>query len=95
MLTGPGQPLVPYGMSYACATSKTLVSTLTGWFAAELKETPVKVSSVGPGFTATDMSGHQGTRHPSEGAEVVVRAAPMSADGPTGSFFDITGPVPW
>jgi NAD(P)-dependent dehydrogenase (short-subunit alcohol dehydrogenase family) len=95
MLTSPDQPLAPYGMSYAYSTSKTLVSTLTGWFAVELKDTPVKVNSVCPGFNATDMNGNMGTQHPSEGAKVVVHAATLPADGPSGSFFDVSGLVSW
>lgn len=27
--------------------------------------------------------------------KVVVRAATLPADGPTGTFFDVSGPVPW
>ncbi len=95
LLTAPEQPLAPFGMSYAYSTSKTLVSTLTGWFAVELKDTPVKVNSVCPGVNATDMNGHLGTQHPSEGAKVVVRAATLPPDGPSGSFFDVSGPVEW
>ncbi|MCD5310624.1 SDR family oxidoreductase [Kineosporia babensis] len=95
MLTAPEQPLAQFGLSYAYATSKTLVSTLTGWLAVELKDTPVKVNSVCPGFNATDMNGNMGTQHPSEGAKVVVQAATLPADGPSGSFFDAGGPVGW
>jgi hypothetical protein len=29
------------------------------------------------------------------GAEAIVRAASLAADGPTGTFFDRHGPVPW
>ncbi|WP_404795422.1 SDR family oxidoreductase [Streptomyces tendae] len=92
-LTAPEQP--PFAMAYAYAASKTLANTLTGWFAAELKDTPVKVNSVCPGFNATDLNGNTGTQHPSEGAKVVVRAATLPADGPSGSFFDAAGPVGW
>ncbi|AGZ40723.1 SDR family oxidoreductase [Actinoplanes friuliensis] len=95
MLTAPEQPLAPFGVSYAYSSSKTLVSTLTGWLAVELKDTPVKVNSVCPGFNATDLNGNMGTQHPSEGAKVVVRAATLPADGPSGSFFDDAGPVSW
>ncbi|MET0496467.1 MAG: SDR family oxidoreductase [Actinoplanes sp.] len=95
MLTAPEQPLSPFGMSYAYSTSKTLVSTLTAWFAVELKDTPVKVNSVCPGFNATDINGNKGTQHPSEGAKVVVRAATLPAGGPSGTFFDVAGPVGW
>jgi hypothetical protein len=41
------------------------------------------------------MNPNPGTQHPSEGAKVVVRAATLEADGPTGSFFDVNGPVGW
>jgi NAD(P)-dependent dehydrogenase (short-subunit alcohol dehydrogenase family) len=94
-LVSPGNPLGQYGISYAYSTSKTLLNTLTGWFAVELQGTPVKINSVCPGFNATDMNGNTGTQHPAEGAKVVVRAATLPADGPSGSFFDVNGPVGW
>ena len=61
----------------------------------ELRDTPIKVNSVCPGFNDTDMNNHTGPQHPAEGAKVVVRAATLPADGPTGSFFDANGPVGW
>ncbi|MBM2619437.1 SDR family oxidoreductase [Actinoplanes sp. LDG1-06] len=91
----PGDPLAPYGMAYAYSSSKTFLNTLTGWFAAELRDTPIVVNSVCPGFNATDMNGHTGTQPPSEGAKVVVQAATMPPDGPNGTFFDAGGLVPW
>jgi hypothetical protein len=38
---------------------------------------------------------HLGTQHPSEGAKVVVGAATLPADGPSGSFFDVNGSGGW
>jgi len=61
----------------------------------ELKDTPIKVKSVCPGANATDMNNNPGAQHPAEGAKVVVRAATLEADGPSGSFFDVHGPVGW
>ena len=81
--------------AFAYPASKTLLNALTGWLAVELRDTPIKVNSVCPGYNATDMNGHSGTQHPSEGAKVVVRAATLPADGPSGSFFDVSGPVGW
>lgn len=95
MLAAPEQPLASFGLAYAYATSKTLVNTLTGWFAAELRDTPVKVGSVCPGFNATELNGNTGTQHPSEGAKVVVRVATLPADSPSGTFLDADGLVGW
>jgi NAD(P)-dependent dehydrogenase (short-subunit alcohol dehydrogenase family) len=93
-LVSPGSPLgqVP---AFAYPASKTLLNALTGWLAVELRGTPVKVNSVCPGANATDMNPGPGTQHPSEGAKVVVRAATLETDGPTGSFFDVNGTVSW
>jgi NAD(P)-dependent dehydrogenase (short-subunit alcohol dehydrogenase family) len=93
-LVSPGSPLgqVP---AFAYPASKTLLNALTGWLAVELRGTPVKVNSVCPGSNATDMNPGPGTQHPSEGAKVVVRAATLETDGPTGSFFDVNGTVSW
>jgi len=48
-----------------------------------------------PGYTATDLHGHRGTQPVAEGAEILVRMASLGTDGPTGGFFDRTGPVVW
>ena len=93
-LTAPGNPLVR-APSFAYPASKTALNSLTVWLAAELQDTPIKVNSVCPGINATDMNSDPSGQHPSEGAKVAVRAALLPADGPTGTFFDVSGPVPW
>ena len=55
----------------------------------------IQVNAVDPGYTATDLNGHRGFQTVEEGAEAVVRAASLDAGGPTGTFFDRQGPVPW
>ena len=50
---------------------------------------------VHPGFTATDLNNHAGQRTPAQGAVAAVRMATIPADGPTGTFTDDQGPVPW
>jgi hypothetical protein len=30
-----------------------------------------------------------------EGAEVIVRMAQLGPDGPTGTYTDVSGPLPW
>jgi NAD(P)-dependent dehydrogenase (short-subunit alcohol dehydrogenase family) len=93
-LVSPGNPLGQFP-AFAYPASKTVLNALTGWLAVELRDTPIKVNSVCPGYNATDLNNNMGTQHPSEGAKVVVRAATLDADGPSGSFFDVNGPVGW
>ncbi|MBD2409361.1 short-chain dehydrogenase [Nostoc calcicola FACHB-389] len=76
-------------------SSKTAVNALTVLFAAELKDTPIKVNAADPGFTATDINQHQGYRTVEQGAKAAVRLATLPEDGSTGGFFDENGVVPW
>ena len=76
-------------------SSKTALNAATVQFAKELLKTPIKVNSADPGYTATDMNDHQGTRSVEQGARVAVRLATLPADGPTGGFFDEDGLLPW
>jgi NAD(P)-dependent dehydrogenase (short-subunit alcohol dehydrogenase family) len=80
---------------FAYASSKTALNAFTAWLAVELRDTAVKVSSVCPGYIATDINHHSGTQPPSEGAKVVVRAATLAADATSGTFFDVNGAVGW
>jgi NAD(P)-dependent dehydrogenase (short-subunit alcohol dehydrogenase family) len=75
--------------------SKAALNMLTVQLAAELKEARVKVNSVDPGFTATDLNGHRGYQTVAEGAAAPVRLALLPDDGPTGGFFNAEGPQPW
>jgi len=93
-LLGPNSYL-PQLSLFAYASSKTALNALTAWFAVELRDTPIKINSVCPGYNATDLNDHSGTQHRSEGAKVVLRAATLSADGPSGTFFDVAGAVAW
>jgi NAD(P)-dependent dehydrogenase (short-subunit alcohol dehydrogenase family) len=77
------------------AASKAALNMLTVQLAFELRETAIKVNSAAPGFTATDMNEHRGTQTVAEGAVEIVRLALLPDDGPTGSFSDKNGRVPW
>ena len=59
---------------------------MTVQLAYELRDSAIKVNAVHPGFTATDMNGHQGTQTVEEGAAEAVRLAHLTSDGPTGGF---------
>ena len=76
-------------------SSKTTLNAFTVQFAHELKDTSIKVNSVDPGFTATDLNGHRGTGTTEQAASIVLRLATLPESGPTGGFFDKNGHVPW
>jgi NAD(P)-dependent dehydrogenase (short-subunit alcohol dehydrogenase family) len=80
-------PALAYG------SSKAAVIMLTVQYAKALKN--FKVNVVEPGFTATDLNGHRGHQSVEEGAEIIVKMATIGADGPTGTFTDRLGVVPW
>jgi NAD(P)-dependent dehydrogenase (short-subunit alcohol dehydrogenase family) len=75
--------------------SKAALNMLTVQLAFELKDTPIKVNSAGPGYTATDLNDNRGTQTVAEGAAEAIRLALLPADGPTGGFFSSAGPVAW
>ncbi len=55
-----------------------------------------RVNSVTPGLTATDFAPAGSAGHSvEEGAEILVRMATIGPDGPTGTFVDSNGSVPW
>ena len=76
-------------------SSKSALNALTIQFAHELRETPIKVNSADPGYVATDLNNHRGTRTVEQGARAAVKLATLPADGPTGGYFDEDGVVPW
>jgi NAD(P)-dependent dehydrogenase (short-subunit alcohol dehydrogenase family) len=75
--------------------SKTALNAYTVALAYELRDTPFKVNMVNPGFTATDLNQHRGTKKAEEGARVIVETAMMDANGPTGKFLSDYGESPW
>src|SRR5262245_8933787 len=89
---GSGHARAAYRGSTA---SKAALTMLTVQLAFELKDTPIKVNSANPGYTATDLNDHRGTQTVEEGAAEAVRLALLPADGPTGGYFSSAGPGPW
>jgi NAD(P)-dependent dehydrogenase (short-subunit alcohol dehydrogenase family) len=82
------KPLLSYNVS------KAALNAVTVQFANECRDTLFKVNSVDPGYTNTDMTG-DGSRTPAEAATIVIELATLTADGPTGHFFDERGELPW
>ena len=77
-------------------TSKTALNAVTQAFAIELEETNIKVNAACPGFTATDLSNYApGAGSVEDAAREPVRLALLDANGPTGTFSNADGPLPW
>ncbi len=81
--------------SISYVPSKTALNAVTVAFANELQGTSIKVHAVCPGFTATDLNNFRGTRSVEDGAREAVRLALLNSDGPTGTFTNDDGAVPW
>ena len=80
--------------------SKSALNMYTIALAYELRDTPIKVNAVDPGFVATDFNNHRGTGTVQEAGARIAKYALIGADGPTGHFFSEeynpeTGAVPW
>ncbi|RZF23509.1 SDR family oxidoreductase [Paraburkholderia sp. UYCP14C] len=76
--------------------SKTALNAVTQAFAIELEETGIKVNAVCPGFTATDLSNYApGAGSVEDAAREPVRLALLDASGPTGTFTNTAGRLPW
>jgi NAD(P)-dependent dehydrogenase (short-subunit alcohol dehydrogenase family) len=76
-------------------TSKSALNSMTIQFAKELKDTPIKVNAICPGYCATDINGNSGPRSAAQGAVAAIQYATIGADGPTGGYFNDEGRVPW
>jgi NAD(P)-dependent dehydrogenase (short-subunit alcohol dehydrogenase family) len=75
--------------------SKAALNMLTIHLAWELRDTRIKVNSADPEYTATDLTGGRGTQTIPEGAAEAIRLALLPDDGPTGSYSNRAGVVPW
>lgn len=77
------------------SVSKSAAHAVTLAFAIALESTGIKVNAACPGFTSTALNNFNGTRTVEQGAHEAVRLALIGADGPTGTFSDENGPLPW
>jgi NAD(P)-dependent dehydrogenase (short-subunit alcohol dehydrogenase family) len=74
-------------------SSKAALNMLTVQYARALPA--LRINSVDPGYTATDLNAHRGTQTVTEGTDAIVTMATIGSDGPTGTFVSRDGPVPW
>jgi NAD(P)-dependent dehydrogenase (short-subunit alcohol dehydrogenase family) len=79
--------------SLAYPASKAALNMLTTQYAKAFPQ--MRINAVDPGYTATDFNQHRGTKPVEQGAEIIVRMAKLDGSGPTGTFTDENGVVPW
>lgn len=82
-------------ISVGYVPSKTALTAITLQYARELRLEGILVNAVDPGYCATDLNNHTGHRTAAQGAVAAVRMATVPAGGPTGTFTDDQGTVPW
>lgn len=88
------KPDVFWSSMLAYPMSKAALNMLTIQYARAYPRW--RVNSVTPGLTATEFITEPNAGHSVEqGAEIVVRMARITPDGPTGTFTDINGTLPW
>jgi NAD(P)-dependent dehydrogenase (short-subunit alcohol dehydrogenase family) len=73
--------------------SKTALNMISSQLARSFPK--MRINTVDPGYTATDFNHHSGHQTVEEGAEAIVKLAQIGPDGPTGTYQDRHGMVPW
>jgi NAD(P)-dependent dehydrogenase (short-subunit alcohol dehydrogenase family) len=73
--------------------TKAALTMLTVQYARALDG--ILVNAADPGFTGTDFNNNRGTQSVTQGTDAIVRLATLPKDGPTGTFQDRNGTVPW
>ncbi|MGP3956208.1 SDR family oxidoreductase [Nonomuraea sp. 3N208] len=90
-LTNPDE----LGTLLAYNSSKAALNAITLMYARALRDTPITVNAVSPGFCATDLNGHLGVLTADEGGAHIARQATMP-DAPSGVFLsERGGAYPW
>jgi NAD(P)-dependent dehydrogenase (short-subunit alcohol dehydrogenase family) len=71
------------------------VNAWTVQLAWELRDSPIKVNTVHPGYVRTDMNSGAGDIDAADGARTSVRLALIDPSGPTGGYFYLDQALPW
>ncbi|WP_223285281.1 SDR family oxidoreductase [Paenibacillus sp. PL91] len=90
----PTAPIYSF-KTFAYNASKTALNAFTVHLAHELKDTPIKVNSIHPGWVVTALGGNKATIDVVEGSRTSIIAATLPADGQTGGFFHLDDQLPW
>lgn len=79
----------------AYSSSKSAVTMLTVQYAKALSD--MQINAADPGSTNTDLVGDfsNNAKSVKEGTDAIIELATIDKDGPTGTFIDRDGPMPW
>ncbi|GAA1271506.1 SDR family oxidoreductase [Sphaerisporangium rubeum] len=95
-LTRQADPDIEIGpVMAAYAPSKSFLNAVTVQYARRFAGTNILINAACPGLVATDFTGFHGPRTPEQGAAIAIRLATLPDGGPTGSFFEDDGVIPW
>ena len=95
-LTRQADPDIDVGpVMAAYAPSKTFLNAITVQYARRFAGTNILINAACPGLVATDFTGFQAPRTPEQGAATAIRLATLPDGGPTGSFVEDDGVIPW
>ncbi|MCY1139244.1 SDR family oxidoreductase [Actinoplanes sp. Pm04-4] len=94
-LTWQSDPAVEVGpIMAAYSPTKTYLNAITVHYARRLADTNILINAACPGLVATDFTGYTGRPVP-EAAATPIRLATLPDDGPTGTFTNDDGVIPW
>ncbi|WP_285560461.1 SDR family oxidoreductase [Actinoplanes regularis] len=94
-VTWQTDPTVEVGpIMAAYSPTKSYLNAVTVHYARQFAGTRILINAACPGLVATDFTGFQG-RPAREAAATAIRLATLPDDGPTGSFFNDAGVIPW
>ncbi|MET7977295.1 SDR family oxidoreductase [Streptomyces mirabilis] len=95
-LTRQADPDIEIGpVMAAYASSKSFLNAVSVQYARQFAGTNILINVACPGLVATDFTSFHGPRTPEQGAATAIRLATLPDGGPTGSFFEDDGTIPW
>jgi NAD(P)-dependent dehydrogenase (short-subunit alcohol dehydrogenase family) len=94
-VTWQADPAVEVGpVMAAYSPTKSYLNAVTVHYARQFAGTGILINAACPGLVATDFTGFHG-RPAREAAATAIRLATLPDGGPTGSFVNDDGVVPW
>ncbi|MFD8755924.1 SDR family oxidoreductase [Kitasatospora sp. NPDC059577] len=95
-LADPDNPVWEHATLLAYNSSKAALNAVTLVYARALRESGIKVSSLEPGYCATDLNRHSGHATSEEGGRRIARQLGEAGAGATGRFLTAEGGTyPW